>query len=129
MKESEVKSQMVIQVKKAGGYARRLEDRYGLGIPDCLFMPKGCPAIFFAEVKMIEGLRFAPTDRQLIELMRINAVGNPCVCAILIGWKNHVYYFHEVAKVIEIRDCFSVTTHKRPFDEQLTQFYFARLKK
>jgi hypothetical protein len=129
MRESEVKTGMVMSIKKEGGYARRLEDRYGLGIPDCIFVPKSCPVMFFAEVKIVSGFKFGPTPRQYVELTRINEAKNPSVFGIMIGWKNKVIYFHETARMIELRDCFSVTSTNMPFSQQLTQFYFARLKK
>ena len=124
--EGELKTKMVRDVRSAGGYARRFEDRYAVGLPDVFFAPKGVPGMF-AEVKIIDGFKFAPTDRQYIELSRINE-HNPFVYGIVIGWKK-TFYFTENTRQADIRDCFSFTTHTPTFYEQLIQFYHARLKK
>lgn len=131
MNESDVKSKMVKLVKEDGGYARRIEDRYGVGILDCIFMPKGCPALFFAEVKIIRHTQtFGPTTRQMVEMIKVNNQKNPLVRAIVIGYREGVYYFDDTEKkYINIRDCFSVTSRDIPFPQQLTQFYYARIKK
>lgn len=124
--ESIVKKMMVDSVRQSGGYARRYEDKYGVGIPDTILIPKGLPPIF-AEVKVFTGQRFGPTDRQLVELVRINAQ-QPHIYGILIGWKNNVFYFHEAKSVAIASDCFSVTREPMSFSGQLRQFYEARLK-
>ena len=126
MKEGELKTSMVKNVRVHGGYARRFEDRYAVGLPDTIFIPVGIPVII-AEVKIVEGFKFAPTDRQYVELERINE-HNPRAYGILIGWKD-AYYFSESKAQTDIRDCFSVTTRNMSFHDQLVQFYFGRLKK
>lgn len=124
--EAIVKKGMCDDVRRSGGYARRYEDKYAVGIPDTLFVLKGLPPIF-AEVKVFIGHRFGPTDRQLVELTRLNA-NQPHVFGILIGWKDNVYYFSEAKSVAIDSDCFSVTREPMPFSGQLRQFYEARLK-
>jgi hypothetical protein len=118
---------MVASIRKAGGYARRIEDKYGVGILDTILVPKGYP-VFFAEVKKIKGNVFRPTDRQFIEMKRINEIGGMHMFGILIGFKDDVVYFHEATNYAEIKDCFSVTTSDMTFHDQLIQFYHGRLK-
>ena len=125
MNEAQVKRAMVEDVRKAGGYARRYEDQFGVGIPDTLFVLKGLPPIF-AEIKVFKHVKFGPTDRQWVELMRINA-HQPQMFGVVIGWKDGVYYFHEAEPTILSTDCFSVTHEYMSFAGQLRQFYHARL--
>lgn len=126
VKEGELKTKMVKNVRSYGGYARRFEDRYAVGLPDTIFIPISIPVIF-AEVKIVDGFKFAPSARQYVELERINE-HNPRAYGILIGWKD-AYYFSENKSHTDIRDCFSVTTRNMSFHDQLVQFYYGRLKK
>lgn len=126
--ESEVKSRMVKLIRKAGGYGRRIEDQYGVGILDTILIPLGGPT-FFCEVKIIRANLFGPTDRQWIEMGRINATAAPYCYPILVGFQYGDFYFHEFGpKQVDKRACFSVTTSDMPFPQQLNQFYNARLK-
>jgi|KBSSwiS6_1023812.scaffolds.fasta_scaffold00864_6 hypothetical protein len=127
MNESTVKTDMVKSIRAAGGYARRIEDRYSVGVLDLIMVPKGYP-VFFAEVKIVRGLVFKPTDRQYIEMKRINECGGEHMFGIAIGYKDGTYYFSEATNHAEIRDCFSVTTSNMDFPRQLIQFYHSRLK-
>lgn len=125
--ESDVKREMVDAIKKYGGYARRIEDQYAVGVFDILLIPVGMPC-FMAEVKVIRGQSFGPTDRQWIELDRVKKADNGAghSISIMIGWKEGVYYFHPPAKSIDCRDCFSITDGTaRDFNQQLKQFYYA----
>lgn len=124
--ESFVKKFITEDVRRSGGYARRFEDKFGVGIPDTILILNGLPPIF-AEVKIFTGQRFGPTDRQLVELTRINAQ-QPRIYGILIGWKNGIYYFSEAKSVALIGDCFSVTQVSMSFSNQLYQFWAARLR-
>jgi len=130
--EASIKGVMVKSVQNAGGYARRIEDQFLVGMPDTILIPKGCP-VFFAEVKKVRGQQLAPSPRQYIEMMRINnAWMGPkprCAIAIIIGWKDGNYYFHETAEKVFLADCFSVTTSTMDFNDQLIQFYKGRLSK
>lgn len=129
MDESDYKTKMVKEIRKAGGYARRFEDRYAVGIIDTLLVPRGYPA-FWAEAKIVRYGKFRPTDRQFIELKRINEAGSGHMFGIVIGIMGGTYYFSENANDdIPITSCFSVTSRDMPFPEQLIQFYCGRLKK
>jgi hypothetical protein len=88
--ESEVKSDMVRKIRTAGGYARRIEDQYGVGILDTVFIMDSLTV--FCEVKMIRGNRFGPTARQWIEGTRILSARGTCVIPLLVGYDDGQYY-------------------------------------
>ena len=122
--EADVKRTMVKSVRDSGGYARRIEDQFGVGIYDVILIPFGLP-VFMAEVKIIRKATFGPTLRQHVELERIRYVGQPHghVLPLLIGFKDGVYYFSELRIEVKPQDCFSVTTYDMSFHDQLVQFY------
>lgn len=70
--EADIKRDMVAKMKDEGGYARRLEDQYAVGLPDMVMIPKGGP-VFFVEVKIIRAQHYGATPRQFEELKRIAA--------------------------------------------------------
>src|SRR4051794_11045087 len=110
MKEADVKRKMIKSMHEGGGYGRRIEDQYAVGVYDTILIPKGLP-VFMAEVKVIRGTHFGPTPRQMVELQRIADVGEPNqhVIPVMIGWQEGVYYFHKPKMTIPKSDCFSVT--------------------
>jgi hypothetical protein len=122
--EADVKRAMVKSMKEHGGYGRRIEDQYGVGIYDLILIPFGLP-VFMTEVKIIRGPTFAPTLRQHVELERIRYVGHPSghVLPLLVGYKNATYYFSQLRTEVKPEDCFSVTTTDKSFYDQLVQFY------
>ena len=126
MKESDVKRKMIKSMHENGGYGRRIEDQYAVGIFDTILIPKGLP-VFTAEVKVIRGTAFGPTPRQLIELQRIANVAEPNqhVIPVMIGWRDGTFYFHKPKMTIEFRDCFSVTTSDVDFYKQLVLYYYS----
>ena len=125
--ESTIKREMITAMKENGGYGRRIEDQYGVGIYDTILIPFGLP-VFMAEVKIVRGATFGPTERQLIELVRVKEAANSGghVIPIVIGWKDGVYYFSKPMSIIHPRDCFSVTTGPMNFHNQLVQYYHSR---
>jgi len=127
--ESDIKRKMVRSMREANGYARRIEDQYGVGIMDMILIPVGLPA-YFAEVKVIRSTTFGPTLRQHVELERIREVGHSSghVVPLMIGWRNDVYYFHPPQLVIRPEECFSVTTSTISFHDQLVQYHHSRRK-
>jgi hypothetical protein len=129
MNEADVKRNMVKSMKECGGYGRRIEDQYGVGIFDVILIPFGLP-VFMTEVKMIRYPTFGPTLRQHVELERIRNVGHGSghVIPLMIGYLEGVYYFHEPQMEIKPRDCFSVTTSDMKFHDQLVQYYNSRRK-
>lgn len=125
MNESDVKRMISDSMLKSGGYARRFEDQYAVGIFDMILIPRGLP-VFAAEVKMVRANFFGPTPRQHIELVRIeDAAGQSGhIIPVMIGYKDGVFYFHRPQIRINITDCFSVTTSKMQFHEQLVKYYY-----
>lgn len=125
--ESEVKRRMINSMKESGGYGRRIEDQYAVGVFDTILIPHGLP-VFMAEVKVIRSTSFGPTERQLLELNRVKkaAADSGHVIPIMIGFKEGVHYFHEPAELIHIQNCFSVTTSDKSFNDQLRLFYFSK---
>jgi len=122
--EADVKRAMVASVREAGGYARRIEDQFGVGVYDLILIPYGLP-VFMTEVKMIRKSTFGPSMRQHVELERIRHVGQPNghVFPLLVGYRNGTYYFSGLELEVKPEDCFSVTTTDMPFHEQLIRFY------
>lgn len=127
MKESDVKRDMIKSMQTNGGYGRRIEDQYAVGVYDTILIPKALP-VFMAEVKVIRGTHFGPTPRQMIELQRITDVANTAghVIPVMIGWQDGVYYFHKPKLLIDVRDCFSVTTSDVAFYKQLVLYYYSQ---
>jgi hypothetical protein len=127
MREADVKRLMVKSMITGGGYARRIEDQYGVGIFDLVLIPRGYPA-FFAEVKIIKDNVFGPTPRQAIELQHIVDVAADAghVIPVMIGWRDGIYYFHPPQNKIDRKDCFSVTTSDMIFHDQLVKYYHSQ---
>jgi hypothetical protein len=80
--ESKYKTNLVAECRKLGAYARRLEDRYAIGLLDLTIKFPGYPHLL-AEGKIVEHQSFAPTLRQYEEGRRYEAAGGLCA---LIGW-------------------------------------------
>lgn len=92
MTEAEFKRDLVRQLNKEGGYARRLEDRYAVGTLDLLLLTKRY--LIYAEAKLLKGIAALParvTQREQIQLF--NAVGNPHARALVIAWKDGIIGF------------------------------------
>ena len=101
MNESDYKRRLVAEVKALGGYARRIEDRFAVGVLD-LILKVPNRHLIFAEGKVIEGYKFAPTARQYEEGKKIIRAG---VGAVLIGWQNRVMYLSYWAEKADKRFC------------------------
>lgn len=123
MNEATVKRHMAKSITENGGYARRFEDQFAVGVFDMILIPKGLP-IFFSEVKVIRANFFGPTPRQYIELLRISevAANGGHVIPVVIGWKDGIYYFHPPQIKIDREDCFH-TTDGKSFHDQLVRYY------
>lgn len=94
--ESQLKTELVAACRKLGAYARRLEDRYALGLLDLTIKFPGHPHLF-AEAKLVPHQSFAPTPRQYLEGERYIAADGWCV---LIGWdqRTKAMFVHPWAK-------------------------------
>ena len=101
--ESKLKTDLVMACRKQGFYARRLEDRWAVGLLDLTIKFPGHPHLF-AEGKLIKYQAFAPTLRQYEEGKRYIAAGGLCC---LIGWdKKKVMFIHPWAKTALKKDSF-----------------------
>lgn len=99
--EAAYKTQMVKDVITMGGWARRFEDQYTVGQPDCVFiLPNRHPC--FAEVKRFTGNLFGPTARQYVELVNI-AKSSTFVAACVIGIKDSQFYIANPSLEIDVR--------------------------
>ena len=102
MNEADRKLNLVKGVKALGGYARRLEDKYALGLLDLVIKLPGHNVVM-AEGKLIDGNLFAPTPRQYIEGLDWLRVG---VDVVLIGWQDKWMYISPWVKQADKRVCF-----------------------
>lgn len=102
MNESEMKRRIVETVRKEGGYARRIEDQFSVGMPDLILMPLRCPVIW-AEAKIVTGQTFGPTQRQLHELTALRR--SPYSVPMMIGYKNGKHYIAPPALKIKLDQC------------------------
>jgi len=103
MRESQIKQQMVRDIRKEGGYARRIEDRFSVGMPDTVLIPKEC-VVVWAEVKIVTGNTLRVSDRQYIELRRLRVA--PHSTSFMVGWKEGEFYIAPPNKDgVKLEDC------------------------
>jgi hypothetical protein len=102
--ESELKANLVKECRDLGAYARRLEDRYAIGLLDLTIKFPSLPHLL-AEGKVIMHQAFAPTLRQYEEGQRYIAAGGVCA---LIGWDVNTkqMFIHHWAKKASKADSF-----------------------
>lgn len=101
--EASFKAQLVKDVRALGGYARRLEDKYALGLLDLVIKLPQHPFLI-AEGKLIEGHAFAPTARQYEEGKAWIKAG---VKVLLIGWHGKSMYISPWVSKADKRDCYT----------------------
>jgi hypothetical protein len=94
--ESRLKTELVTECRKFGAYARRLEDRYAIGLLDLMIKFPGLPHLL-AEGKIVAHQSFGPTLRQYEEGRQYIAAGGLCC---LLGWDKakKTMFVHEWAK-------------------------------
>jgi hypothetical protein len=104
MDEAGRKRKLVAEINALrGGYARRIEDRFAVGVLDLIIKLPEFPWLW-AEGKLIDGFKFAPTERQWVEGERILKTGT---LALLIGWKGSIMCVSSWTKQADSRQCFS----------------------
>lgn len=104
MIESDFKRKLVAEVNALrGGYARRVEDRFAVGVLDLIIKLPEHP-LFFAEGKLIDGNMFGPTDRQWVEGEKIKAAG---LTALLLGWRLGMMHVSPWTRNADRRKCVS----------------------
>lgn len=124
MNEADFKRKIVADVKKHGGYARRIEDQFSVGFPDMVLRPVNSPAVFFVEAKIFIGGQFKPTERQLIELRRIHS---PVSCGIVMGYnvREKVTYADLPREVLRVDDAV-IKREEEDYSAFLVRLYHER---
>lgn len=85
MDESAFKTKITAKLREEGGYGRRIEDQFAVGIPDMNLVPVGGP-FFMVEAKIIRTSTWGATPRQMEELKRLKMCGAPGVLSCEMGW-------------------------------------------
>lgn len=101
--ESSRKARLVREVKLLGGQARRLEDKWAVGLLDLVIKLPGHPLIW-GEGKLIEGNLFQPTGAQYEEGMKWIKAG---VGVVLLGWQATTMYISPWTKKADKRECWT----------------------
>ena len=102
--EAAYKHELVTGINRLpGGRARRIEDRWAVGVLDLIIKPPGLPFVM-AEGKLIDGFLFGPTAAQWEEGKRWQAANVECV---LIGWKAGQMYLSRWVEKADCRECFT----------------------
>lgn len=86
--ESDHKTKMVATIKKRGGWARRIEDQYGVGILDMIVCTPHT-GMFVVEAKRFTNKFFEPSPRQYVEALNVMNAGG---VAALVGFKGNKMY-------------------------------------
>ena len=113
MLESEFKDYIIRDIRKEGGYARRIEDRFSVGQPDMFLIPKLCPAMWI-EAKIIKGNLLIPRPRQFIELQRLYRP--PHCITFMIGCKADRMYIAPPDMKVQLLSCLESTPGERVGD-------------
>lgn len=115
--ESELKTQLVKQFRDLGHYGRRVEDRFSVGFPDLVLVPRGYP-VFFCEAKIVRTkTHYDPRDRQFVELERLSLSPKHAV-PCLLGFDGNETYLHKWAKRAILVECV-----KKRDDETIVDFF------
>jgi hypothetical protein len=101
--ESGLKTKLVAQIKQAGGYAQRFEDKFSVGLLDMGIQFPGLN-FAFAEAKLVSGNVFGPTPAQFAKGKKWIDVGTLC---ILIGWKKGAMLLSPWVERADIADCWN----------------------
>jgi len=84
MTESELKRCLIKSLRAQEGEGFRIEDRYRIGVPDCLMKPKGLPG-FLIEAKIVRGAKLICTASQATYIDAFH--DPPRFLAAIVGWK------------------------------------------
>ena len=119
MDEAAHKRKLVAEIKAlSGGQARRIEDRWAVGVLDLILKLPGLPLVV-AEGKIFDGNLFMPTEKQFEEGQRWINAGVP---ALLIGWKGKTkeMFVSPMARRVDIKDgCFGSSWKDKHYYEIL----------
>ena len=115
MNESAYKTKLIAGVNAVpGGYGRRLEDRYAVGLLDMVIKIPGLPWIW-AEGKLVNAQAFGPTLRQFEEGNKILATNTTPV--LLIGFKDSLMAISPWVEQAKFKDCFAGSLHPSTIEE------------
>ena len=116
--ESDYKRKLVDEIKRLpGGYARRVEDRFAVGVLDMVLKLPALPLVM-AEGKLINGFLFSPTGAQYQEGLKWQAAG---IEAVLIGWKARQMFVSPWAEKADCRECFTLPP-SQPYHNVLWEY-------
>ena len=116
MNEADHKRKLVAEVNALrGGYARRIEDRFAVGVLDLIIKLPNIPWIW-AEGKLIIGNKFKPTERQWVEGERIQATGTT---VLLIGWRAKEMSISRWVKEANRHECLTASDSVSTLQEYL----------
>ena len=102
--EAQYKRELVAAINLLpGGRARRIEDRFAIGVLDMIVKLPGAK-IVLAEGKLVSGYLFGPTVAQYEEGKKWSEANVDC---ILLGWKNGQMFISPWVKVADCRQCFT----------------------
>ena len=103
LSEADYKRTLVAEINRLPeARARRIEDKYGVGILDLVIALPGIP-MFWAEGKVIKHNAFGPTPIQFKEGVKWLEAG---VRVVLIGWHHGAIYLSPWKQEADRRDCF-----------------------
>lgn len=111
--EAAYKLALVKSIRAEGGYARRVEDKFTVGMPDIFMIPTKCMPVW-AEVKVVTHQSFGPTPRQLVELKRVWVA--PYCAGIIIGVKHNKLYVSYPVDKVRLEECLEQQDDETPGD-------------
>ncbi len=113
--EAGIKRLMVKRIKEEGGYGRRLEDSFAVGLPDLILIPKH-GFVFLTEVKIIKGeAKFGCTPRQAEELRRVAETESYAI-PVLIGHGPTTGRLYACKPRVETRASEAVCSEPKPWN-------------
>ena|SRR5215204_712175 len=93
MTEAILKRELVRQLLREGGFARRLEDKYAIGTLDLLLLTHR--HLIYAEAKLLNDIAAMPaTVKQRDQIKIFNEVGNRHARALVLGLKDKAIGFN-----------------------------------
>jgi hypothetical protein len=102
--EAAYKTELVDGINQLpGARARRVEDRWAVGVLDLNIKPPG-RSFIMAEGKLIHGYQFSPSEAQYVEGLKWQTADVECV---LIGWKAGQMFLSPWVEKADCRECFT----------------------
>jgi hypothetical protein len=105
MNESEWKRYLIRSIRAQGGVGHRVEDKFKVGWPDLIFIPRMGP-VFFIEAKIIKGAKLACTELQQVRLEELWRP--PHALSAIIGFKPGFSQFYIGQDGDKLNDCLAL---------------------